>query len=83
MFHHFRDRDSLVNIAIQHLADKVNACFGERDKRHAERVVEDFFNVVEWVFLVDDRVEENAQGPHILLFASVGFALKDFGCCVV
>jgi hypothetical protein len=83
VFHNFGDRNSFVNIPVQHFPDKVNARLGERDKGHSEGVVEDFINVVKWVFLVDDGVEKNSQCPDILLLASVSFALKDFWCSII
>lgn len=46
-------------------------------------MVQDLVNIVERVFFVDDRVEEDAQGPNVLLFASVRFALKNLGCCII
>lgn len=46
-------------------------------------MVEDLVDVVEWVLLVDDGVEEDAQGPDVLLFAAVGLALQDLGGGVV
>lgn len=46
-------------------------------------MVEDFVDVVEWVFFVDNRIEQNAKGPDILFFAPVGLALQDFGGGVV
>jgi hypothetical protein len=83
MFHYFGNRDPLINVSVEHFSNQVNARFGKRDKGYSEGVVEDLINVIERVFLVDDRVEENAQGPHILLFASVRLALKDFWCRIV
>lgn len=46
-------------------------------------MIEDFVDAVEGVFLVDEGVEEDAEGPDVLLLAAVGFALQDFGRCVI
>jgi hypothetical protein len=46
-------------------------------------MVENFVNVVEWILLVNDGIEEDSEGPDILLFASVCFALKDFWCSII
>lgn len=46
-------------------------------------MVQYFVDAVEGVFLVDERVEEDAEGPNVLFFAAVGFALEDFGRCVI
>ena len=83
MFHHLSDSQPLVNITIQHLADQIDAVFGERDEGDSEWMVENLVDVVERVFLVDDRVEKNPKGPDVLLFASIGLALKDFGGSVI
>lgn len=48
--------------------------------------VHNLIDAVEGVFLVYDSVEKDPKRPDVLLFASVGPALKDFGrsvvCCV-
>jgi hypothetical protein len=46
-------------------------------------VVHDLVNAVEWVLLVDDGVEENAEGPNVLLLSTVRLAGKDFGSGVI
>ena len=46
-------------------------------------MVENFIDVVERILFVDNRIEKDSQGPDVLLFASVGFALKDLRCCIV
>ena len=46
-------------------------------------MIEDLVDAVEWVFFVDEGVEEDAEGPDVLLFAAVGFPLEDFGGCVI
>jgi hypothetical protein len=39
--------------------------------------------VIEGILLVHDGVQENPHGPNVLLFASIGFALQDFGSCII
>ena len=46
-------------------------------------MIQYFVDTVEGIFLVDERVEEDAEGPDVLFFAAVGFALEDFGCRVI
>ena len=46
-------------------------------------MVEDLVDAVKGVLLVDEGVEEDAEGPDVLLLAAVGFALEDFGRGVV
>ena len=46
-------------------------------------MIEDLVDVVEWVFLVDDGVQQDAEGPDVLLCAAVGFSLEDFGGGVI
>lgn len=46
-------------------------------------MVEDLVDVVEGVLLVDDRVQQDAEGPDILFLAAVGLALEDFGGSVI
>lgn len=46
-------------------------------------MVENFVNIVEGVFVVDNRVEKDSQGPYILLLASVRFALQDLWCSII
>jgi hypothetical protein len=79
----FHDGDPFIHISIQHLADQIDAPFGKWEERYSQRVIQNFVDVVEWVLLVDDRVEQNTESPHILLFSAIGFALKHLGRCVV
>ena len=46
-------------------------------------MVEDLVDAVKGVLLVDERVEEDAEGPDVLLLAAVGLALENFGGCVI
>lgn len=82
MFHHLRDSQPLIDIAIQHRSDQLDALLAH-DPRHAQLVVHDLVDAVKGVFLVDEGVEEDSQGPDVLFLAAVGFALQDFGGGVV
>ena len=73
---------SPINVPIQHLLYQLNVR-GRHDPRYAQFVIQYFVDTVKGVFLVDERVEEDAEGPDVLFFAAVGFALQDFGCCVI
>jgi hypothetical protein len=83
MLHNFCDRQAVVNIAIKHLFDQINAVLRERQKWYSERMVQDLIDVVEWVFFVDDGVEKNTECPNILLLASVRLALQYFRGSIV
>lgn len=83
MVHHLRNRQPVVHVTVQHLADQVDAVFGKRKERNAKWVVKDFVDVVEWILLVHNCVQEDTQRPHILLFAAVGLALEDLGGGVI
>lgn len=71
VLNNFRNGKPVVDIAIQHLADQVNAVFGEREEWDAQRMVKDFVNIVERVFFVYDRVQQDSQGPDVLFLAAV------------
>lgn len=83
MFHNFGDGVSTINISIEHLLDQIDAILGERQIWNSQGMVENFIDVVEWVFLVNNGVQENTKSPNVLLFSSVRLALKDFRCCIV
>lgn len=57
MLEDFGDGQSVVDVAVQHLADQVDAGFGEGEEGNAEWVVEDLVDVVERVLLIDNGVE--------------------------
>lgn len=80
---HLSNGQTVVDVAVQHLADQINASFREGKEGDTEGVVENLVNIVEWVLLVDDRVQQYTQGPDILFLATVGFALEDLGGSVV
>jgi hypothetical protein len=61
-----------THISIEHCADQVNAVFAH-DVGNAQIPIHDLVNAVEGVFFVDDRVQEDAESPDVLLFAAVGF----------
>jgi hypothetical protein len=46
-------------------------------------VIHDLVDRVEWVLLVDNGVEQDTEGPDVLLFATVGQATEDFGGGVI
>lgn len=77
MFHHLGDSQPLIDVPVQHLSDQIDAILGKREKWDSKRVVQDLVDVVEGILFIYDRIQKYAKGPHILLFASVGFALKD------
>ena len=76
------DSQSPIDVPVQHLLDQLNVG-GRHDPGYAQFAIQDLVDAVEGVFLVDERVEEDAEGPDVLFFAAVGFALEDFGCRVI
>ena len=40
-------------------------------------------DAIKGVLFVDERVEEDAEGPNVLFFPAIGFPLEDFGRCVI
>lgn len=75
MSEHFGNGESVVNVAIEHRADEVNAIFRERKEGNAEGVVKDLIDVVERVLFVDNGVKKNAESPDVLFLASIRSAL--------
>lgn len=73
MIQHLLDSSSRAHVPIQHLPDEIDARLAHNiwDPQIA---IHDLVDTVEWVFLVDDGVKEDTEGPDILLFAVVGFA---------
>jgi hypothetical protein len=82
MRQHLINRVPLRDIAIQHHPDEVDALVANR-VRHAQVAVHDLVDAVERVLLIDDGVQQNAQGPDVLLLPAVGLAGEDFGGGVV
>ena len=46
-------------------------------------MVQNLINTVEGVFLINDGIEKNAEGPDVLLLATVGLAGENFGGGVI
>lgn len=70
MLQHLTDCNSLLNIAVQHQSDQIDALLAH-DPRNAQIVVHDLIYGVERVLFVDDGVQQDTESPHILLFATV------------
>lgn len=83
MINHFRYCNSIVNVTVEHSANEIDAILREWKKGDSKWVIEDFVDVVERILLVDDCVKKDAESPHVLFFAAVGFALKNFGCRII
>lgn len=49
------DADTPLDVAVQHLADEVNAVFAH-DIRYAQVVIHNLVDAVEWIFLIHDCV---------------------------
>ena len=75
MSKHFSNGESVVNVAIEHRADEVNAIFRERKEGNAEGVVKDLIDVVERVLFVDNGIKENAESPDVLFLTPIRPAL--------
>lgn len=60
MVNHFRYSDSIVDVTVEHSADQVDAVLREWKKGDSKGVIENFVDVVEWILLVDDSVEQDA-----------------------
>jgi hypothetical protein len=75
VFKHFSDCKSVINVTVEHRADKVDAVFREGKEGDSEGVVEDLVNIVEWVLLIDNGIEEDTQGPDVLFLATIRAAL--------
>jgi hypothetical protein len=70
---HLLDGVSLGNVPVEHSPDEIDA-FVADCVRHAQVTVHYLIDAVEWVLLVHDGVQEDAQRPNILLLASVWLA---------
>ena len=77
MLLHLTDRQSPLDIPIQHLANQLDAPLAHHPG-NPELMVKDLVNIVEGVFFVDEGVEENTESPNILFLATIGFTLEDF-----
>ena len=56
MVHHFGNREPFIDLTVEHAANQVETLLGERQEGNPQRMVHDLVDVVEWVFLVYDRV---------------------------
>lgn len=72
----------LRNVTVEHAANEVDALFAE-DEGDAQVAIHNLVDAVEGVLLVDDGVEEDAQGPDVLLLTTVRFASQDLGGGVI
>jgi hypothetical protein len=66
----------VLDVPVEHAADEVDALVADGE-RHPQISIHDLVDAVEWVLLVDDGVEQDAQSPDILLFAAVWLACQD------
>lgn len=82
MLQHAFNADSATHISVEHCADQIDAVF-THDIWNAKVPVHDLVDAVERVLFIDDRVEQDAKRPDVLLFAAVRFSSKDFGGCVI
>lgn len=82
MVQNLTDRNPLLDIPIKHQAYKVDALLAH-DPRHSEVVIHDLVYTIERVLFVNDGVEQDAQGPDVLLLTAVSAAREDFGGGVV
>ena len=82
MVHDAANADALLDVALEHPAHEVDAHFAD-DKWHAQVAVHDLVDVVEGILLVEDGVEQDAEGPEVLLAPVVRGAGQDFRRCVI
>ena len=82
MIQYLLDSSSRAHVSLQHLLNEIDARLTHYvwDPQIA---IHDLVDTIEWVFLVDDGIKEDAESPHILLFAVVWLAGQDFRCCVI
>lgn len=71
-----------VNIAVQHRFNKINIIFAQ-NPGYAQFMVEDLIDAIEWVLFIDEGVEQDTECPYVLFLSTVGFALEDFGRCII
>lgn len=69
-------------VAVQHAAYEIDAVVAH-DEGDPQVAVHDLVDAVERVLLVYNRVQQDAQGPDVLLFAAVWFPGQDFWCSVI
>ena len=73
MLHDLLDPDALVDVSVQHQPDEIDTVLAH-DEGYPKILVHNLVNRIEWVFLVDDGVQQNAQCPDVLLLAAIGLA---------
>jgi hypothetical protein len=76
VFQNLADSNPLLDISIKHEPYEINALFTHHPW-NPQVVVHDLVYAIERIFFVDDGVEQDAQGPDILLFAAVSTAGED------
>jgi hypothetical protein len=82
VLNHLRDVGALLDIAVEHAPNEVDA-FVANSEWNTQIAVHDFVDTVKWVLLVNDGVEEDAKGPDILLLAAVRFSSQNLGGCII
>ena len=82
MLHDLSDGISLINFAVQHRFDEINGILAH-DPRDAKLVIYDLVNAVERIFFVDEGVEQDPEGPDILLFAAVRDSTQYLRCGII
>lgn len=82
MLQNLRNSNAPLDVAVEHESNQIEVLF-RHDVGHAQVVVHDFVDAVERVLLVYNGIEEDAEGPNILLFAAICFASEDFGSSVI
>lgn len=70
MFHNLCDRQSLIYVAVQHRFDEIDGGV-THDPWDTKLTVHDLVDAVEWIFLVYERIKENAECPDILFFPTI------------
>lgn len=82
MREHLVDVVPLGHVPIKHAANKVDAFFAH-DERDAQIAIHNLVDTVKGVLLVDDGVEEDTQGPYVLLSTTIRFASQDLGRSII
>lgn len=82
MTSHFPYTDSLIDIAVQHSPDQFDASLADH-VRHTQIMVHNLIDAVERILLVQDSIQQDAQGPDILTWTHVRFTGEDFWSCII
>lgn len=56
MVHDFLDDQALLDGAVEHSPDQIDAALGEWQIRNPQRMIKDLIDIIEGVFLIDDSV---------------------------